>query len=381
MPISDAAIFSSASAIAPIGAVWLNWLGAYAADILLVLASLTLAAVLWLQRIWKGTPLRLVFILLATFAISCAVAHALAIVSGSPAGGGVSAPVKLIVSGFVWCVVLALLWCLPRARATQRNERHEELERLGLLAAAVTASGDGVMIAEAGRGQDGRLRIVYANPAFELMTGYSCDEAVGLSPSVLADEAEPEALDAIRRALRGTESVRVEVPGRRKDGTRVWTEWQVVPVANEAGRFTHSVAVLRDTTARRRAEQAVRDSEARFRGLFEQAADAIFVLDSTGRIVDANRRACACLGYTRDELTALRLFDLACGSRSLRCRIGRHAHQREPLRTEGRNDFSGRGPVRRDRCRRSAVATRDGSGRDAPPERRIRFAGKRRVAP
>jgi two-component system cell cycle sensor histidine kinase/response regulator CckA len=88
-----------------------------------------------------------------------------------------------------------------------------------------------------------------------------------------------------------------------------------VPVANETGQFTHSVAVLRDTTARRRAEEAVRDSEARFRGLFEQAADAIFVLDSTGRIVDANRRACSFLGYTREELTQRRLFDLACGSR------------------------------------------------------------------
>jgi two-component system cell cycle sensor histidine kinase/response regulator CckA len=296
-------------------AAWLNWLGGHASDILLVLASLTLSAVLWLQRTWRGTPLRLVFVLLASFAGLCAVAHVLAIFAGLPAGGGVSAPVKLSVAAIVWGVVLALFWFLPRASASERHERKEDLARLRLLAAAVTASGDGVMIAEAGRDAEGRLRIVYGNPAFERMTGYSCDEAVGLSPSVLADEAEPESLEAIRRALRGTELVRVEVPGRRKDGSRVWTEWQVVPVADEVGRFTHSVAVLRDTTDRRIAEQAVRESEARFRGLFEQAADAIFLLDSNGRIVDANRRACHCLGYTREELTRLRVTDLDAGSR------------------------------------------------------------------
>ena len=147
------------------------------------------------------------------------------------------------------------------------------------------------------------------------MTGYSMDEAIGLSPSVLADDAEPGSLEQIRAALRGTVPARLEVPGRRKDGSHMWTEWQVVPVADARGQLTHSVAVLRDTTLRRGAEQAVRDSEARFRGLFEQAADAILVLDSNGRIVDANRRACHCLGYTAAELTKLTMADLDAGTR------------------------------------------------------------------
>jgi PAS domain S-box-containing protein len=63
--------------------------------------------------------------------------------------------------------------------------------------------------------------------------------------------------------------------------------------------------VLRDEIAqRRRAEEALRESEARFRCLVEQAADAIFVLDLDGRIVDANQRACESLGYGRGELLA-----------------------------------------------------------------------------
>ena len=190
-----------------------------------------------------------------------------------------------------------------------------DLARLQLLAAAVTASEDGLMIAQVGRDQDAQLRIVFANPAFERLTGYSSHEAVGLSPSVLADDAEPESLDLIRRALRGATSERMEVPSRRKDGSSMWTEWQVVPVADESGRLTHSIAVLRDTTLRRSAEQALRESEARFRGLFEQAADAILVIEDGGRIVDANRRACHCLGYSTEELARMRVIDLDAGSR------------------------------------------------------------------
>ncbi|HVL15937.1 MAG TPA: PAS domain S-box protein, partial [Gemmata sp.] len=81
------------------------------------------------------------------------------------------------------------------------------------------------------------------------------------------------------------------------------------------GRLAHSVAVLRDTTERRAAEQALRESEGRFRGLFEHAADAIFLLDSGGRVLDVNRRATHCLGYTREELAGRDFAELDAGGR------------------------------------------------------------------
>jgi two-component system cell cycle sensor histidine kinase/response regulator CckA len=291
-----------------------DWLSAHAADLLSVLASLALAVVLWRQRHWRG--LRRVFLLLAAFAVVGAAAQAGSLTGGFPAWA------KVAVAVLNCGVVLALVWCLPRAAAAQRHLRRDDVERLRLLAAAVTASGDGVMIAEPGGEGESGLRIVYANPAFESMTGYSSDEAVGLSPSILADDDEPDAFEEIRQILRGTRSARLEVSGRRKDGSRVWTEWQVVPVADDAGRYTHRVAVLRDTTERRRSEQAVRESEARFRGLFEHAADAIFLLESGGRIVDANRQACESVGYTRGELTALKITDLDAGARSVEIEPG-----------------------------------------------------------
>jgi PAS domain S-box-containing protein len=63
---------------------------------------------------------------------------------------------------------------------------------------------------------------------------------------------------------------------------------------------------------RRAVEQALRQSEERFRALIEQAGDAIFVHDLNGRIVDANQQACDSLGYTRDELLRLSVADIEC---------------------------------------------------------------------
>lgn len=237
---------------------------------------------------------------------------AVLLAAGILGGAAIGAVLKLTAALLLWFMALRILRRLSRQRSREAGLL-EQLDRFRLLGGAVTASEDGVMIAEAGRGDNPRLRIVFANPAFERMTGYSIDEAVGLSPSVLADDSG--SLEQIRSALRGTAPARLELPGRRKDGSQMWTEWQIVPVADARGQLTHSVAVLRDTTLRRGAEQALRDSEARFRGLFEQAADAILVLDSQGRIVGANRRACRCLGYTQAELNGLAMAELDAGTR------------------------------------------------------------------
>jgi two-component system cell cycle sensor histidine kinase/response regulator CckA len=284
-------------------------------DLLIFTAYLSITAVLLWQRRSLPTPLKPVFALLAAFAASCAMTHALWLIpTGTGDGNGVWELARGAAAALTAGVAIALFRLLPRAANTERDARKGDLAKLRLLAAAVNASGDGVMIADIGDDQDAQVSIVYANPAFERLTGYSTHEAVGCSPSILPDhEAGPAALESVRVAMRGTKITRLEIPSRRKDGGRLWIEWQVVPVSDEAGRHLHSVAVLRDTTERRRAEQIIRESEERFRGLFEHAADAIFVLEPSGKILDANRRACFSLGYTREELLNMNMSELEAG--------------------------------------------------------------------
>jgi PAS domain S-box-containing protein len=237
-----------------------------AADVVLLATTTFITLVFAWRAARQAAPLRPVYALVAAGAGAVSLALAARFV---PWLGWPAAALGVVIGG-------ALLVVLPRRMAAAARTRAEDAARLGLLEAAVGASWDGVMIAEAQPDDPSGLQVVYANPAFEQITGYSVEEAAGLSPSVFcqpegsdeftlppadADE-DAAALAAVRAALRGNEPARLELPARRKDGVRVWAEWQVVPVAAGAdGRFTHWVAVIRDTTERRRLETQLRESQ------------------------------------------------------------------------------------------------------------------------
>jgi len=86
------------------------------------------------------------------------------------------------------------------------------------------------------------------------------------------------------------------------DGGKRYVSVSGLPVFDETGRFIGYRGVGRHITERKRAEQALRDSEARFRTFVDHATDTFMVHNEDGRILDVNRNACESLGYTRDEL-------------------------------------------------------------------------------
>ena len=67
---------------------------------------------------------------------------------------------------------------------------------------------------------------------------------------------------------------------------------------------------IRDIPERRQAEKALEESEERYRTIFDQAADAVFIHDKTGRIQDVNRKACQNLGFSREELLSMSIGDI-----------------------------------------------------------------------
>ncbi len=134
--------------------------------------------------------------------------------------------------------------------------RGSSTERLRLLESVVVNANDAVLITAAEPIDLPGPRIVYCNAAFERSTGYTEAEMLGKTPRVLqAGKTNRESLDRLKRALVRWRPVEVELLNQRKDGTEFWVELSIVPVANEAGWFTHWVSVQRDITDRRRAEE------------------------------------------------------------------------------------------------------------------------------
>ena len=139
------------------------------------------------------------------------------------------------------------------ADITEQKKRAEELR---LLQSVVVHTNDAVIITEAEPVDAPGPRILYVNEAFTHITGYTPDEVLGKTPRILqgpkTDQAE---LQKVRAALSRWESVTVEVINYRKDGSEFWNEFNLVPVADAKGWYTHWVGVQRDTTARKRADE------------------------------------------------------------------------------------------------------------------------------
>ena len=108
---------------------------------------------------------------------------------------------------------------------------------------------------------------------------------------------------AIQDYLSGeTSEFEVEHRVRRKDGSYRWMLTRGVAMRDPAGRPIRFIGSCIDITDHRHAEEALRESEERFRGTFENAAVGIAHKDADGRFLRVNEKYCEIVGYTRDEL-------------------------------------------------------------------------------
>ncbi|HBB34853.1 MAG TPA: histidine kinase [Cyanobacteria bacterium UBA8803] len=138
------------------------------------------------------------------------------------------------------------------------SDRKAREAQLRLLESVVVTTNDAVLITEAEPIDEPGPRIIYVNPAFTRMTGYTLEEVVGKTPRILQGEkTDPTVLARIRTALQNWQSVRVDLINYRKDGSLFWVEVSIVPVADETGWYTNWVAVQRDITQRKQAEVAL----------------------------------------------------------------------------------------------------------------------------
>ncbi|MCP4639952.1 MAG: PAS domain S-box protein [bacterium] len=162
---------------------------------------------------------------------------------------------------------------------------------------------------------DLRGRFTFVNSTAAAMLGYEPRELIGRPfNEVLTPESARWARERFRSLGRheAESSIVLELLHRRKDGTELVGEVRATMIANTRGRVVEIQGVTRDATERRHAEEALRESEERYRALVEYAPDAILVMDAvTGMYTDANEKAESLFRLPRPELLSMTPLDLS----------------------------------------------------------------------
>ena len=169
-------------------------------------------------------------------------------------------------------------------------ERERARESLQLLGAAVEQTKESILITDAQLDLPGP-KIQFVNPAFTAMTGYPAAEALGKTPRILQGPRTDRAVtQRLRQCLERGETFIGETINYRKDGTEYFVEWQAAPVRDAGGKTTHFMAIQRDVTERKRAQEQLAAEENLLRQFIQHTPAAIAMLDTQMCYLQASER-------------------------------------------------------------------------------------------
>ena len=151
---------------------------------------------------------------------------------------------------------------------------------LRLQTSALKAAANGIVIT------DRAGRIVWVNPAFTRLTGYSAAEAIGKTSAVLKSGAQDKTFyETLWQTILAGKVWQGEIVNRRKDGTRYCEEMTITPVLDSSGGIQHFIAIKQDVSPRKQFEQVLARERDLLRALLDNSPDRIYFRDLQSRFV------------------------------------------------------------------------------------------------
>lgn len=220
-------------------------------------------------------------------------------IAAVPAGGWKRMTPGLLIlrfTGLALCLLAALMafMVVRTMQVRKENERRlsESESRLRQRNLALSATSQGVLISGTDR------IITYANDAAVGLTGYSREELIGQHCELLqGPETNAVTVAEIQRQLDSGQAFNGEILNYRKDGSSFWNELSITPVFDAQHRLSQFIAVLRDVTGRREAEEALRVAAIVF-----EAQEGLMVTDADTVIQRVNQSFTRITGYSAEEV-------------------------------------------------------------------------------
>ena len=186
------------------------------------------------------------------------------------------------------------------------SERKRVEESLKLRERAIAASSNGIVITDATQPNN---PMIYVNPSFERITGYSAAEVIGRDCRFLqgGDRNQIGLLD-LRKAIAERRECHSVLLNYRKDGTPFWNDLYIAPVFNDHGELANYIGIQTDITDQVKSTQRLLESEERLRTVLTSIKEGITFSDDEGYFAIFNAGMESLTGYTLSEANASKDF-------------------------------------------------------------------------
>lgn len=178
---------------------------------------------------------------------------------------------------------------------TERKEYEEKLKELSLVAAKTT---DVIIMT------DSEDRITWVNHAFEELTGYTSEEAIGQNPGELLQgpETDSDTVDRIARAIEDKESIQEVILNYDKEGNTYWLDLTIDPILDKDGKCEAFIAIEKDVTEQIERQRKLRESVDRYETVSKATSDTIWDLDLKNDKTLYNENITNVFGYQKQQV-------------------------------------------------------------------------------